>query len=268
MKKKLFMAVMVFFTIGFSEAQIEINKSELISSEIQSNNNLLKENEFSLTPRVHIAIKLLLQGAIVNPNHGEENLMRDNIRVNGLLPINSPYDDYTTCDASIFDITGPNAIVDWVFVEIRNKDDISVLISSQSALLQRDGDLVSTDGTSCLQFSIEENEYYIRICHRNHLNIITNETIFLENEITFLDLRNNPNLILDGTSILVNLGNNNFAMPSGDLDGNGQIQNSDLSAIIPSLGQSSYSNADLDMNSQIQNIDLSNLLIPNIGVGE
>ena len=61
----------------------------------------------------------------------------------------SPY-DATTCNASVFNTTGANAIVDWVLVELRDGTTNTTVLQSQSALLQRDGDVVSVERNSSI----------------------------------------------------------------------------------------------------------------------
>jgi hypothetical protein len=64
------------------------------------------------------------------------------------------------------------------------------------------------------------------------------------------------------------MGENVYAMFSGDFDSNGQVQNSDASDVILLLGSSGYSPADMDMNGQVQNTDINNIITPNTGNGE
>ena len=96
---------------------------------------------------IHVSPKVYLQGAFINPNSGEETLMRDDLRVGGLIPTTSPYADGLTCNASVFTATGSDAIVDWIWVELRDATDNTIVLASQSALLQRDGDVVGVDGS-------------------------------------------------------------------------------------------------------------------------
>ena len=83
-----------------------------------------------------------------------------------------------------------------------------------------------------------------------------------------LDLSGSTASVLGGSNAVVDLGSGVYAMYCGDNDGNGQIQNSDISSVANLLGNSGYNAADLDMNGQIQNSDINNLLNPNLGKGE
>lgn len=212
-----------------------------------------------------------LEGASLNPNSGENDLMRDDLRLNGWLTSNattSPYADGLTTNATVFDTTGSDAIVDWVFVELRDKDDNTLIIDSQSALLQRDGDVVDVDGVSPLNFEQEQDRYYIAIKHRNHIGVLSANTYFLSPSNTVLDLSSSSNAVEGTNNAVVALSNGKFGMYSGDFDANQQIQNSDASGVIQLIGGSGYDNADIDINAQIQNSDVNTLINPNIGRGQ
>ena len=75
---------------------------------------------------------------------------------------------------SVFDVTGENAIVDWMFVELRDKNDYTSIVATRAGLLQRDGDIVDLDGTSPLFFNdVNPDFFFVVIRHRNHLGVMT-----------------------------------------------------------------------------------------------
>ena len=158
------------------------------------------------------APKVFLQGAMLNPNTGEENLMRDDLRVLGYIPTISPYGD-ASCDASVFNTIGNDAIVDWVFIELRSAGNNTYIVTSQSALLQRDGDIVDVDGISALCLNISKGNYYVVVKHRNHLGIMSANTIGIGLDFTktVVDFTN-TNLITYGTDARTS-----FGMPVGVL---------------------------------------------------
>ncbi len=93
--------------------------------------------------------------------------MDDSLRVLGLLPLAEPYTTlgYSYADAgvngasipaSMFNITGNDAIVDWVWIEIRDTDGIAVL-EAKSAFVQRDGDVVAVS-VEFIDVALEEGE--------------------------------------------------------------------------------------------------------------
>jgi hypothetical protein len=103
----------------------------------------------------------------------------------GVIPITEPYtglSGYThsgsggaeTITAGVFgafNVTSNDAIVDWVFVSVHDGVTGTVL-STRSALLQRDGDVVETDGVSSLNMAGNAaGNYYVSVRHRNHLGV-------------------------------------------------------------------------------------------------
>ncbi|WP_422105445.1 BspA family leucine-rich repeat surface protein [Winogradskyella sp.] len=211
-----------------------------------------------------------LQGTAINPNTGEESLMRDDLRVHGLLQTTSPYGDAAIAEASVFAVAGSEAIVDWVWVELRDESDNDVVIDGQSALLQRDGDVVATDGFSSVTFQQPEGSYFVVINHRNHAGIMSSTAVSLSGILTEVDLSSDLSMVQGGSNSVVLLANGRYGMYSGDYDGNTQIQNTDAIAVIQFIGTSGsgYEIADMDLNTQIQNADVNALINPNIGRGE
>ncbi|MCL6296741.1 hypothetical protein M3P09_17200, partial [Gaetbulibacter sp. 2012CJ34-3] len=198
---------------------------------------------------------------------GEEDVMRDDLRVAGLIPLRSPYIDELISDTD-FTTVGNDAIVDWVWVELRDATNNTTVLSSQSALLQRDGDVVSINGTSPLAFTLAPGNYYVAIAHRNHLGIITANTVTLNQTVSSLDLTANSSLIYQGTAAMVTLNNDKLALIAGDANTSGQVQNEDLDIVIGLNGEGgSYFDADIDSNSQVQNTDID-IITTNNGKGE
>ena len=230
--------------------------------------------EFSVS-NLSIAPKVYLQGAAMNPIIGQESLMRDDLRTGAYLSTISPYTDALTCANSVFNTGGTGGsgimdddIVDWLWLELRDGNDNSIIVESRSVLLQRDGDVVDIDGVSSVTLTSNPGSYYLALHHRNHLGIMSANTIALASSTNTIDLSASPATVLGGVNEVYDLGNGTFAMISGDYDQNGQIQTADASGVIILLGSGSYDNADLDMNGQIQTTDLNNILYPNIGKGQ
>ncbi|MEM6720869.1 MAG: hypothetical protein AAF611_16175 [Bacteroidota bacterium] len=134
------------------------------------------QTSFSNSCTIEIAPKVFLQGAMFDPNVGESELMRDDLRVAGVIPTTSPYQDRISCDPMIFNTTGENAIVDWVWIELRSADDHTKVLASQSGLLQRNGNIVASDG-GFITFATGPKNYHFSIQHRNHLGIVTGNSL-------------------------------------------------------------------------------------------
>ena len=130
--------------------------------------------------RAFLAAKIILQG----PYQASQDLMRDQLRTKSLIQLEEPYSDMAafthvsggggeTVDAlEDFDYEADgDDIVDWVFLEIRDSAD--AVVSTRSALLQRDGDIIDIDGSnSAVSFEgITLDNYTIVVRHRNHLGV-------------------------------------------------------------------------------------------------
>ncbi|MCB9162810.1 MAG: hypothetical protein H6592_00020 [Flavobacteriales bacterium] len=123
-------------------------------------------------------LRVLLEG----PLDTTTMLMNDELRTAGLLPLAEPYTALghqfrgggnETIDPSVLLPEGPDAIVDWVVVEVRHPNDPGRVLYSRSALLQRDGDVVGLDGLNGVELCVEAGKYHISVRHRNHLGIMT-----------------------------------------------------------------------------------------------
>ncbi|MGH1387834.1 hypothetical protein [Kordia sp.] len=186
---------------------------------------------------IRINPKIYLQGAALNPNTGEEMLMRDDLRVAGILPTTSPYSDNATCNATVFNTTGTDAIVDWIWVELRDATDNTMIIDSKSALLQRDGDIVATDGISSIEFNQTPDNYHIAIKHRNHMGIMTVNTVSLSAVTTSVDFTDANNQITYGTNAQTTSGmpTDTVAMWSGNANNDTVVQYSGTTPDTPDI---------------------------------
>lgn len=150
-------------------------------------------------------IKLRLQAFLGGPYNYTTKQMDQNLRIRGFIPINEPYSnlpgkfthigsgggEIVSNPATVFGVTGPDGIVDWVFVELRDPIDSTIVVDTRSGLLQSDGDVVDVDGTSSLLFSVAKpGNYYVTIRHRNHLGAMSNRPILLGGTPTTVDFRN------------------------------------------------------------------------------
>jgi hypothetical protein len=156
--------------------------------------------------------------------------MRDNLRSGSFLPTTSPYSDGKTCNSSVFGLGGTSGIgaleddiVDWIFVELRDKNNAATLLYGRSALLQRDGDVVEIDGVSDLSVVIPYDDYFIAVKHRNHLGIMSNSVISLHGSTTLVDFTNSGTPIF-GNNSRVLLDNGSMALWAGDVNGDGQVR--------------------------------------------
>ncbi|MCB0763384.1 MAG: hypothetical protein KDB84_01670, partial [Flavobacteriales bacterium] len=146
-------------------------------------------------PDVKVRLRAFLEG----PFNSGNGLMNATLRANGSIPLTEPYTGLgyahvggggETTAQSVLNVSNSNAIVDWVVVELRNKNNSAQVLATRSALLQRDGDIVATDGTSDVSFAVAADQYFIAVRHRNHLGIMTGGSIALSATASLVDLGN------------------------------------------------------------------------------
>lgn len=148
---------------------------------------------FPAPTAIAVAPKVHLQG----PYNATTGLMNDALRSAGQLPLAEPFTALghtfvggggETTTAPVLAVTGANAIVDWVVVELRDVSTPTTVLASKSALLQRDGDVVAMNGTAPLSFALPAASYRVAILHRNHLGVLTQNGVSLSSSATTVDL--------------------------------------------------------------------------------
>ena len=83
--------------------------------------------------------------------------------------------------------TGPNAVVEWLLLELRDPGDPASILQTRPALVQRDGDVVALDGSSNPTFSLPSASYYIAVRHRNHFGCMTASPVSMSSALTSID---------------------------------------------------------------------------------
>lgn len=145
-------------------------------------------------PTVVLHVRGFLQGAY----DSKTGLMRDDLREQGLIPLAQPFSDRMTAfkyrnkdvtTPAVLAITGDNAIVDWVLVELRSASNPRARSIAKAALLQRDGDVADplTNEAHLRIPNVPEGNYYVSLRHRNHLGVMTKDPILLSPTLTATD---------------------------------------------------------------------------------
>jgi hypothetical protein len=216
-------------------------------------------------------IKVFLEG----PFNTLTNKMNDDLRTLNILHNNVTSEPYSSTPysysnvgttggeavpTSIFSTSGDNAIVDWIFVELRDAADINTVRHTRAALLQVDGDIVDVDGVSPVVFPrptspTPTNTYYIGIRHRNHLTIRTGNAYDLSTNPAIDFTVNNDNV----TTSRMNIMSNFKVMRGGQANTDDDITASDVLRIRLSnngtLGNF-YKIEDINMSGQVTAADV------------
>ncbi len=135
----------------------------------------------SVVPSRQLHLRACLSGPFVDST----DLMRDDLRLQGLLPLMDPYGFFKTTTSEVLSASGDTAIVDWVVVELRSSENTQAVVRSMPALMRRDGKLVTVDGIHPLVTDLTTGMYYVALRHRNHLGVMTATPVNLEDTIDF-----------------------------------------------------------------------------------
>ena len=202
-----------------------------------------------------------LQGAYSGGNN------TTSLNSSGILEANaltSPYDASVSVASGFF--AANTDITDWVEIEVRDATDPSIVISSHSAFLKNNGDVVGLDGTAAPLLLDAPSTGYIAINHRNHLTFRTGAALDL--------LNTTPTDLSDIANVYVNAALSNeamkevtagvYAMWAGNANGNSNIRYSgpgnDLGVLLnvalggnkSSVVTNVYSDADFNMNGTVR----------------
>jgi len=198
-----------------------------------------------------VTLKAFLQGPYSGP------LMDDSLRSQSLIPLVEPYTalaNFTqvgrgggeTVSPAVFVPTGNDAIVDWVFLELRDKNTPSTVLETRSALVQRDGDIVDIDGISELRFiGIGDDDYYLAVRHRNHLGTMSANTFSLSRTQTDIDF---TSIATFGTNAQADLGGGVMGLWTGDSDNTGTVDAADRSEVWNNRNLVDYHGSDTTMD--------------------
>ncbi len=117
---------------------------------------------------VSLAPKVFLQGPLSG------STMATDLAAATLIPTTDPYDGSKTATTAVL-----STMVDWVWVEVRDAATGTMVLAAQPGLLQPNGCIVDTDGSSALVFPLAIGSYHVVVKHRNHLSVMTGSPVNL-----------------------------------------------------------------------------------------
>ena len=229
-----------------------------------------------------LALRAMLQG----PYDLGSGLMDDDLRLAGLVPTSEPYtalgferagSSGEIAQSGVLGIAGPDAIVDWVLVELRSALDPSVIKHTLAAFIQRDGDIVGADGSWPLQIPVTEPSCYVALRHRNHFGAMTSTPVLFDSDPVAIDLTATSQVCF-GTNARVSAGGvlllwagNTILDP--DLKYVGSMNDRDpilfaIGGIVPTSVSTGYSMNDTNLDGLIKYTGNSNdrdIILWNIG---
>jgi len=213
-------------------------------------------------PTIFADIKIFLQGPY---NSGTMSTALNSKGYLQLYAASQPYNsdpwNYNGNESvsSNFFISNPS-IVDWVLVELRNKDNPCSVVTTRAGFVLNDGRIVDIDGSSNLSFnSTSQDSFYITITHRNHLAVMSaNPVMMVDNTLTY-DFTLNSNKFYGGDFAAKELESGPpgiWGMFCSDGNSDGFINSIDLNlAWRPHNGLDNYSNGDYNLDGFINAVD-------------
>jgi uncharacterized repeat protein (TIGR01451 family) len=235
-----------------------------------------------VTPGVAISPRVLLGGPYDEPTQR----MGDALRSAGLIPLTEPYTalGYThmngggeTTSAPVLAVTGDHAIVDWVVVELRSNTAPYPVLATKSALLQRDGDVVATNGTGPVFFNLSAGVYRVSIRHRNHLGVMTDGPVALDPVATVVDFSSSTSATY-GTNAQATVATRRVLW-AGDCQGDGELKYTgdendrdlilqEIGGVAPTATSTGYVREDVNMDGLVKYTGANNdrdRILENIG---
>ncbi len=158
-----------------------------------------------------LKLKVMLQGALFE---SPDNLMRADLVAADLVPLDQPYNvldqplyasrflhvhggnEKTTPEVLNANAGTPDAIVDWVFVELRSAFDSLIVLRTLSALVQRDGDVVDAATGGLIYVDSLPDQFFAIVKHRSHLGVMTAAPVVTNRKVASFDFTTASNIEL------------------------------------------------------------------------
>ncbi|MFQ5445690.1 MAG: GEVED domain-containing protein [Saprospiraceae bacterium] len=195
---------------------------------------------------ITLDLKVKLLGGLIDVD--TSNLMRDELRFKGFLPVVEPFSklqhirhvgetvtgplqpsgdltgmpEQEIADAGVLYFTGNDAPVDWVLVELRLADYADSVFATKAAIVQRDGDVRDIDDLGYVKFKdIAAGNYYVAVRHRNHLGVMTGQPYILSPKVTKIDFTDPNTVFYENNAAYYYKGE--MVLWPGDFNGDGKV---------------------------------------------
>lgn len=250
--------------------------AEVYSGLTQANQSVSTWSDLSVIPvpsYVYGGYPLVLEdcepGTLVNPLHlraflegpydASTGLMYDSLRTWGIIPTTDPYGFGRSANPAVFEVSGNDAIVDWIKIQIRDPLTPHTVVDSLPAFIERDGDIVGLDGVSSPITNAPGGSYYLSVLHRNHLGVCTATAVATSSIVDFTS----PSTATYGANA-EKVVNGVMAMWAGDAKANRNVQytgnGNDRDPILGSVGGTTpnnisfglYGGVDVNMDARSQ----------------
>ncbi|OWY20930.1 hypothetical protein C7N43_12895 [Sphingobacteriales bacterium UPWRP_1] len=200
-------------------------------------------------------VKIWLEGAY----NTTAAAMNTNLLAAGQIPLQQPFNQPPWNYPGIEQATAlPDNTVDWVLIEIRSAADYNLITDRAAGLLLANGTIVAPEGGEgvVLRNTTNTGSYYIVVRHRNHAPVMSAVPIMLPNNFAY-DFTVSPVQVF-GSSQLIQLGVNTYALYAGDYEQNAIINYADyLKYQSEQSIPAPYSNTDGNLDGTVNAADFT-----------
>lgn len=155
--------------------------------------------------------------------------------------------------------TAADAPIDWVYLELRNATDATIVEHVFAGILLADGRILDGETLGPLRLDgVASGDYFLAATHRNHLGVRSSVPVTIGATGISFDFSDATQLF--GTNPLITVGGTEGLVP-GDADGNGTVNAVDLNAAwrVQNGQPISYptSTSDFNLDGTVNAVDLN-----------
>ncbi len=211
------------------------------------------------SPSLMVNARVFLEGAYSNPT------MSTTLKSAGLLPLAQPYSGSPWNYAGTESVAAvPANVTDWVLIELRTGTGAGTRVAGRAAFVKSDGTIRDLDGTSLVNFpGLSDGNYYVVIYHRNHLAIMSANSVPLSGSSPIYDFTSSQTQAY-GTNPMKALSGGYYGMLAGDANSDGTLTIADRNLWRTFSGSAGYLLTDFTMDGTVTLADL-NKWRPNSG---
>ncbi len=203
--------------------------------------------QVELPATVALQVRALLEGPYLSAG-----AMSTTLRNQGLIPNNSPYSQAPAYANPI-----PANVCDWLLLQLYESDGATVA-QSRSVFVRNDGYLVDENGNTPFNISgvYKSKNYYIVLKHRNHIRVMSANTVSFASGSASYDFTDNINKYY-GSNGAKSLPVGYWGLWSGDVNQDGVVDGNDFSAWRTAArnGDSGYSTYDMRLDGRVTSAD-------------
>jgi hypothetical protein len=177
-----------------------------------------------------------------------------------LMPLSQPYTgapfSYAGTEAvSASSVFTTNTATDWVLVELRSTSN-GAAVDTRAGILKSDGSILDTNGTEGLTFrTAVAGDYYVIIKHRNHIPVMSANVVTLPNATAYDFTTAQAQAF--GTNPMAALAGGVFGLATGDVEANGGVGPTDITAVRNAVGLATYTPYDVELNGGVGPTDIT-----------